>query len=307
MPKGEVVVVVSSTIVVDVVVVAGRLVVVVRGTVVVDAAVDGTTVLAVVVVGTTAVDSEAATVVGVVVEEVGTRVITSPSTRVFGRGGSSPIGSTPKPSATTVPTRTITNQVNQRPSCRLGSTCLPVATMQYCTIERPRRRATHMPGPSPSGPVRRDRHSVRGSDIRSFVAFTAAFSGRHCPEVSWVPMDHHAHAPARTKIQERPRRSSTAIDVEIDQHRIVFDTVDRAVRLLDPIGALIWRMLDGEASLAELSDSLSSAFGVPRADIEADVSTFVRALSGNGLLADARVEQPEPTEQDLVLPNPPSP
>ena len=106
---------------------------------------------------------------------------------------------------------------------------------------------------------------------------------------------------------DRPRRSLTALDVEIDHQRIIYDTVDQTVRILDPIGAVVWSLLDGNASLNDLADDLSAAFHVPREQIAADVRSFVTMLQQNGLLADTWRAEPQPVDKALVLPNPPSP
>ena len=109
--------------------------------------------------------------------------------------------------------------------------------------------------------------------------------------------------------QTRPQRSPTAIDVEIDRHRIVYDTADRVVRLLDPVGGLIWSLLDGTASVDELADDLSAAFAVPRGQMVADLTAFVDMLAHNGLLAHGHehADLHEPADRNLVLTNPPSP
>lgn len=119
---------------------------------------------------------------------------------------------------------------------------------------------------------------------------------------------HHPHAAGTTTTFERPRRSTSALDVDIDGHRLVYDTVDRSVRLLDPLGAVIWSVLDGSASVDELSDELSAAFAVPRDQMVADLTGFVHQLGHNGLLDGSRTgAQPDLSQHRVVLPNPPSP
>lgn len=107
---------------------------------------------------------------------------------------------------------------------------------------------------------------------------------------------------------ERPQRTDTALDVDIDGHRLIYDTVDRSVQLLDPVGAVIWSVLDGSASVDELSDELSAAFAVPRDQMVAELTTFVQQLGRNRLLDGSRTEPPpDLSTLRVVLPNPPSP
>lgn len=113
-------------------------------------------------------------------------------------------------------------------------------------------------------------------------------------------------------MHERPVRSTTAVDVEIDHHRLVYDTHDNGVRVLDPVGALIWSLLDGTA-LDELADDLSAAFDVPAAQMATDLDEFVEALERDGLLAGKAshgshsAHEAGPMTEPTRLPNPPSP
>ena len=120
-----------------------------------------------------------------------------------------------------------------------------------------------------------------------------------------MSVHHHTHALDAASL-ERPKRSPAAVDVDLDGHRLIYDTADGAVRLLDPVGSVIWNVLDGSASVEELSDDLSAAFAVPRDQLAADVDRFVHQLGYSGLL-DRNREAPDLSRQRITLPNPPSP
>lgn len=104
-----------------------------------------------------------------------------------------------------------------------------------------------------------------------------------------------------------PVRSSMAADIEIDRHRIIYNTNDQGVRLLDPVGSLIWSLLDREASAPELARDLGAAFGLSFSQISDELEHFLELLERDGLL-DPSPAVSEPTTVDpLVLANPPSP
>ncbi len=68
--------------------------------------------------------------------------------------------------------------------------------------------------------------------------------------------------------------------------------------VLNPTAALIFRFLDGEASLGELVDDFTEVLGVDRKVVEDDVLAFVRDLGANGLLEGVALPRPEMPEWD---------
>jgi hypothetical protein len=55
---------------------------------------------------------------------------------------------------------------------------------------------------------------------------------------------------------------------------------------LDETGSRVWRRLDGQTSLAEIVDEVRAERGDGGEDLERRVELFVRALVGQGLVAD---------------------
>lgn len=72
----------------------------------------------------------------------------------------------------------------------------------------------------------------------------------------------------------RPRIGRDVDWVAIDGEIVVIDGRDR-LHLIDGTGAIIWPLLDGHATVADLADDLSSAFGIERAIVLHDVTSFV--------------------------------
>ena len=79
-------------------------------------------------------------------------------------------------------------------------------------------------------------------------------------------------------------RRRQVVTVEIEGDAIVYDEVQNATHLLNPTGAIVWRLLDGETPLDELSADLAEAFGASVEEVLADVVALVRELGQRGLL-----------------------
>jgi len=85
-----------------------------------------------------------------------------------------------------------------------------------------------------------------------------------------------------------PRRE--VVTVEIDGDADVYDELQETTHLLNPTGAIVWGLLDGETRLDELSADLAEAFGVGVEEVLADLVALVRELDQRGLLEHVAAE-----------------
>ena len=85
-----------------------------------------------------------------------------------------------------------------------------------------------------------------------------------------------------------PRRE--VVTVEIDGDAIVYDELRETTHLLNPTGAIVWGLLDGETRLDELSADLAEVFGVGVEEVLADVVALVHELGQRGLLEHVAAE-----------------
>jgi hypothetical protein len=85
-----------------------------------------------------------------------------------------------------------------------------------------------------------------------------------------------------------PRRE--VVTVDIDGDAVVYDELQERTHLLNPTGAIVWGLLDGETRLDELSADLAEAFGVDVEEVLADVVALVRELGQRGLLEHVAAE-----------------
>jgi hypothetical protein len=80
------------------------------------------------------------------------------------------------------------------------------------------------------------------------------------------------------------------VTVEIDGDAVVYDELQETTHLLNPTGAIVWGLLDGETRLDELSADLAEAFGVGVEEVLADLVALVRELDQRGLLEHVAAE-----------------
>ena len=85
-----------------------------------------------------------------------------------------------------------------------------------------------------------------------------------------------------------PRRE--VVTVEIDGDAVVYDELQETTHLLNPTGAIVWGLLDGESRLDELSADLAEAFGVGVEEVLADLVALMRDLDQRGLLEHVAAE-----------------
>ncbi len=95
-------------------------------------------------------------------------------------------------------------------------------------------------------------------------------------------------------------------EAELDGETVLYNPVDHRIHHLDPRATLVWQLLDGDASIAELAADISDAFGAPRDEVTEDLLTLVTDLHAEGLLIDSASGRLEPYPADH-LSDPPNP
>ncbi len=83
-----------------------------------------------------------------------------------------------------------------------------------------------------------------------------------------------------------PRRApGSAFRVVGDEGGFVVLPSRSEVKVLNPAGALIFSLLDGEHSREQIRDAVSSEFDVPKEQALRDVDAFLADLEDHGMLA----------------------
>lgn len=97
----------------------------------------------------------------------------------------------------------------------------------------------------------------------------------------------HAHGTAPQEPIEgsfRPRPACGLLTTELEGELLLLDKRTDRLHRLDPLGTVIWNVLDGEVTVDELVADLADVFQAPRGDVRADLDNFVAALRAVGLL-----------------------
>lgn len=95
-------------------------------------------------------------------------------------------------------------------------------------------------------------------------------------------------------------------EAELDGETVLYNPVDHRIHHLDPRATLVWQLLDGDASIAELAADISDAFGAPPLEVTEDLLALVTDLHAEGLLIDSASGRFEPYPADH-LSDPPNP
>ena len=82
----------------------------------------------------------------------------------------------------------------------------------------------------------------------------------------------------------RPQVRSDLAVVVLDGEAVVYDEEENALHHLNPTATLIFQLLDGSASLRELSEELGEAYSQPSEAIEPEVRSAYRYFRRLGLL-----------------------
>jgi hypothetical protein len=82
----------------------------------------------------------------------------------------------------------------------------------------------------------------------------------------------------------RPRPAPHADWLDLDGEVVIYDERVARIRVLNPAGSLVWRLLDGTATIEEVVDDLVSVLELEHATVETDVRRLVAELHRGGLL-----------------------
>lgn len=95
-------------------------------------------------------------------------------------------------------------------------------------------------------------------------------------------------------------------EAELDGEMVLYNPSDHRIHHLDQRGAIVWQLLDGEATIGELAADIADVFSAPVEVVTADLLTLVEDLHGEGLLIDSSSGRFDPYPADH-LSDPPNP
>lgn len=86
--------------------------------------------------------------------------------------------------------------------------------------------------------------------------------------------------------EQIPQRLPNLIWREVDEGTVIVAPEVGKVRVLNPVGTLIWEMIDGERNVASLATAVQKQFSqnIALGQLETDLQHFLSDLTERGLL-----------------------
>lgn len=82
----------------------------------------------------------------------------------------------------------------------------------------------------------------------------------------------------------RPKTSEELAVVELDGEAVIYDPRTGDLHHLNPTATIVFSLCDGTATVREMSQELSGAFGIAPEEIESQVRSLLRRFRAAGLL-----------------------
>jgi hypothetical protein len=82
-----------------------------------------------------------------------------------------------------------------------------------------------------------------------------------------------------------PRRDSTVVSRLLDDEAVLVHPVQGKVRVLNPVGARVWELVDGQRTVAAIVKAIAAEYQADPAHVEIDVTAFCVDLAQRGVLA----------------------
>lgn len=99
--------------------------------------------------------------------------------------------------------------------------------------------------------------------------------------------EHHDHEhvePISIAGSFVPRPAAGLVTTELDGELLLLDPRTDGLHQLDRLGTVIWKVLDGEATVDDLVDDVAGVFGAPHDAVREDLSQLLVALRHGFLL-----------------------
>ena len=75
------------------------------------------------------------------------------------------------------------------------------------------------------------------------------------------------------------------LEATVDDEVVLLGEAGLRYHGLDPVGAVVWQLLDGERTVAQICEQLLVEFDVASATCSAEVVAFLDDLAANGLIS----------------------
>ena len=82
-----------------------------------------------------------------------------------------------------------------------------------------------------------------------------------------------------------PHRSPKVVSRLLDEEAVLVHPVQGKVRVLNPVGARVWELADGQRTLGDIIQAIAMEYQVDVAHVEDEVPAFCEDLAQRGVLS----------------------
>ena len=108
------------------------------------------------------------------------------------------------------------------------------------------------------------------------------------PEANPADQPDEQAAPMTVDRKYRPSKVAEVLELDMGDGLILYNHDSSLVHHLNPSAALIWQLCDGQASVGELSKEIAEEYGLPGAEVEAQVAEVIAEFDALDLVKDDR-------------------
>jgi hypothetical protein len=88
----------------------------------------------------------------------------------------------------------------------------------------------------------------------------------------------------KVTLESRPRHAESVIATVIDDEAVLYDEAGENLHHLDRIATVVWQLMDGQSTVAELAPDLAEAFGADNMTVQTDVLDLLNTLVEQGVI-----------------------
>ena len=85
----------------------------------------------------------------------------------------------------------------------------------------------------------------------------------------------------------RPRKRADVLELDMGDGFILYNHDSSLVHHLNPTAAVVWQVLDGEATVETLAAEVADEYGLPVENVHMQVTSLIAELDAMGLVEDA--------------------
>ena len=86
-------------------------------------------------------------------------------------------------------------------------------------------------------------------------------------------------------LDSSPRQAPNVVSRQIEDEAVLVHPLQGKVRVLNPVGARVWELVDGQRTLDAISRVIAAEFAVDLTRVQIEVPTFCEDLAQRGVLA----------------------